>query len=148
MTFKSGQDRTGFSLIEALVALAIAAMTLTVIFELQVRMVRAQERASQVLLQVAAQENAIALLRDMNPKEQPVGELQIPEGDLIRWRSEPLNRSVTNAGFPTGDGSFEVQLYRVTVEIETAKGRRPQPLVFDRLGWRRIGGPSSATPSL
>ena len=53
--------REGFSLIEALVALAIAAMTLTAIFELQQQMIRGQRRAADVMEQVAAQENALAL---------------------------------------------------------------------------------------
>ena len=43
-----------------------------------------------------------------------------------------------NAGFPAGDGAFEVQLYRVTVGVERPQGRAPAPLVFDRLGWRRL----------
>ena len=40
--------RQGFSLIEALVALAIAAMVLTAIFELQQQMARGQRRAADM----------------------------------------------------------------------------------------------------
>ena len=130
--------RTGFSLIEALVALAIAAMTLAAIFELQVQMVRAQQRAAQALEQVMTQENALALTRDLNPMTQPVGRIDLPEGDTIRWRAQPHGRPMTNAGFPSGNGSFEVQLYTVTVNVDRREGRAPQPLVFDRLGWRRL----------
>ena len=43
------RGRDGFSLIEALVALAIAAMTLTAIFELQQQMIRGQRRATDVM---------------------------------------------------------------------------------------------------
>ena len=130
--------REGFSLIEALVALAIAAMTLTAIFELQQQMVRGQRRAADAMEQVAAQENALALTRDLNPIEEPQGAIQLPEGDTIRWSSEPKTEMRTNAGFPTGDGMFQVQLFTVTVEIERRNGRSPAPLVFDRMGWRRM----------
>ena len=134
------RPREGFSLIEALVALTIAAMTLTAIFELQQQMIRGQRRAADAMEQVAAQENALALTRDLNPIEEPQGVIQLPEGDTIRWSSEPNTEMRTNAGFPTGDGMFQVQLFTVTVEIERRNGRSPAPLVFDRIGWRRMTG--------
>jgi type II secretory pathway component PulJ len=134
------RPREGFSLIEALVALTIAAMTLTAIFELQQQMIRGQRRAADAMEQVAAQENALALTRDLNPIEEPQGVIQLPEGDTIRWSSEPNTEMRTNAGFPTGDGMFQVQLFTVTVEIERRNGRSPAPLVFDRMGWRRMTG--------
>jgi len=129
--------RSGFSLIEALVALAIAAMTLTAIFELQIQMVRGQERAALALDQVASQENALALLHSLNPMDQPSGEVRIPNGDTIRWTSDPKDQPVTAAAFPTGDGQYQVQRFTVTVEIERPSGRSPAPMVFDRVGWRR-----------
>jgi type II secretory pathway component PulJ len=134
------RPREGFSLIEALVALTIAAMTLTAIFELQQQMIRGQRRAADAMEQVAAQENALALTRDLNPIEEPQGVIQLPEGDTVRWSSEPKTEMRTNAGFPTGDGMFQVQLFTVTVEIERRNGRSPAPLVFDRMGWRRMTG--------
>jgi general secretion pathway protein I len=132
--------REGFSLIEALVALSIAAMTLTAIFELQQQMIRGQRRAADAMEQVAAQENALALTRDLNPMEQPQGTIELPEGDTVRWSAEPKTEMQTNAGFPTGNGLFQVQLFTVTVEIDRRNGRSPAPLVFDRMGWRRMTG--------
>lgn len=130
--------RDGFSLIEALIALAIAAMMLTALFQLQIQMARGQARAAAVLDQVSAQENAIALTRDLNPMQQPTGQITLPQGDTIRWTSQTRGRSQTNAGFPTGNGMFEVQLYTVTVEILRVDRSPVSPLVFDRLGWRRL----------
>ena len=132
--------REGFSLIEALVALSIAAMTLTAIFELQQQMIRGQRRAADAMEQVAAQENALALTRDLNPMEQPQGTIELPQGDTVRWSAEPKTEMQTNAGFPTGNGLFQVQLFTVTVEIDRRNGRSPAPLVFDRMGWRRMTG--------
>ena len=130
--------RQGFSLIEALVALAIASMVLTAIFELQQQMARGQRRAADALEQVAAQENALALTRDVNPMEQPEGVIELPDGDVVRWTSTPKTEPRTNAGFPTGDGAFQVQLFTLTVQVERRNGRSPAPLVFDRMGWRRM----------
>ena len=131
--------RSGFSLIEALVALTIAALTLAAIFELQVQMVRGQQRAVEAMEQVAAQENALALTRDINPMVSPQGRISLPEGDTISWTSEALGLPQQNTGFPTGNGSYQVQLYRLTVRVERANGRSPSPLVFDRMGWSNSG---------
>lgn len=130
--------RGGFSLIEALIALTIAAMTLTAIFELQQQMTRGQRRATDVMDQAAAQENALALIRDLNPMEQPEGSIALPEGDTIRWKADAKTPVRRNAGFPTGDGLFDVQLFTVTVQLERRNGRSPSPMTIDRLGWRRV----------
>ncbi|MGQ2989718.1 MAG: prepilin-type N-terminal cleavage/methylation domain-containing protein [Brevundimonas sp.] len=129
--------RRGFSLIEALIALAIAAMMLTALFQLQIQMARGQARAAAVLEQVSAQENALALTRDLNPMEEPTGEIVLPQGDTIRWRSSPKTRSQPNVGFPRGNGMFDVQLFTVTVEIIRPDRSPVSPLTFNRLGWKR-----------
>ena len=133
--------RAGFSLIEALVALLVAALVLGAIFELQVQMVRGQQRATDALDQVRAQENAIALMRSVNPMAEPEGQISLEGGDVIRWSAAPKTAARRNAGFPTGDGQFDVQMFTLTVEVQRADGRSPGPLVFDRVGWRRLDLP-------
>lgn len=130
--------RSGFSLIEALVALTIAALVLGAIFELQLQMARGQRRAIAALDRVAAAENAIALTRDLNPMATPTGRIALPEGDVVRWEARARGAPRVNADLPFGDGVFEVQLFTVTVSITRPSGLSPAPLVFDRMGWRRL----------
>lgn len=129
--------RDGFSLVEALVALAIAALTLGAIFQLQVQMARGQARAEAVLEQVAAQENALVLMRDLNPMERPTGELRLGDQEVVRWTSTPIGEPRINAGFPLGNGPYEVQLFEVTLEVDRSPRQSPRPLVLERVGWRR-----------
>lgn len=140
--------RSGFSLIEALVALTIAALVLGTIFELQLQMARGQRRAVAALERVAASENALALTQDINPMATPGGQVTLPEGDVVRWTARSKGAPRINAGVPYGDGMFEVQLFTVTVAIERRDGTSPAPMVFDRLGWRRIAveGQADVTP--
>jgi general secretion pathway protein I len=132
---RSQPSRSGFSLIEALVALAIASMTLMAIFELQIQMARGQDRAIRAIEQVAAQENALALIKDINFSVQPDGEIELPDGDQISWQSEPLTQPRRNMGRSTGYGNHEVQLHRVTVSIQRRTGPSPAPMQLDRIGW-------------
>lgn len=138
--------REGFSLIEAIVALTIASILLMAIFELQQQMARGQERAQRAIAQSAMQENAIALTRAINPMERPEGVIVLPGSETIRWTSVPKGRPVTNAGFPVGQGAFQVQLYTMTVSIQPAAGPPPAPLVFDRMGWRRMQASIDGVP--
>ena len=134
----STMGREGFSLIEALVALAIASMTLMAIFELQVQMARGQARAQRAVEQVASQDNALALVRDINFTEQPQGQIAMPSGDQVQWTSQPLTQPEINVGYGSRTGVFEVTLYRVTVQITRQGEASPSPLQFERLGWRRL----------
>lgn len=136
--------RSGFSLIEALVALTVAALVLGAIFELQLQMARGQRRAIAALDRVAAAENAIALTRDLNPMAAPTGQIALPDGDVVRWDARARGVARVNAGVPFGDGVFEVQLFTVTVSITRPSGQSPAPLVFDRIGWRRLSSEQSS----
>lgn len=131
------RKRPGFTLIEALVALAIAAMTMTAIFQLQVQMARGQRRAQAVLQQVAVQENALALVRDVNVMDRPTGEFAIPGGEVIRWTATPKGAAERNRG-PGSAGRYEVQLFEVTIRIERPGGRNPPDMTIERVGWRRM----------
>lgn len=134
---RRGGTRPGFTLIEALVALAIAAMTMTAIFQLQIQMAQGQRRAQAVLQQVAVQENALALIRDINFMERPSGEFAVPGAEVIRWSAAPKGTAERNTG-TGGGGRYEVQLYEVTVQIERPGGRNPPDMTIERVGWRRM----------
>jgi len=129
---------TGFTLIEALVALAIAAVTLTAIFQLQVQMARSQQRAQAVLAQVALQENALALIRDINVMERPEGQISLPGGDMVRWSATAVGEKRRNVTEASTYGRYEVQMFEVAVEIVSPGRRSPPALKIERLGWRRL----------
>lgn len=132
------RGRAGFTLIEALVALAIAAMTMTAIFQLQTQMARDQRRAEAVLRQVAAQENALALVRDLNFAERPSGEMALPAGDVVRWSASPVGPLTRNVALNSVNGRFEVQLFEVTVALDRPDGRNPPDMIIERMGWRLL----------
>ena len=135
------RDR-GFSLIEALVALAIASMALLAIFALQQQLAQGEVRHTRALQLVALQRNALALTSDLNPTAEPQGSLRLAGGQWVRWSAEPLTPARTNVALSSvGEGAFEVRLYRVRVLISDARGARLGGLDFDRIGWRRLAAP-------
>ncbi len=136
--------KAGFSLIEALVALSIAAISLVAIFEMQQQLANGQRRAEAALARIALRQNALAVVRDLNPQLHPSGEVAMPPNLSYRWTSEPITAAKTSAGFPFGDGVFTVRLYRVTVTaVDSSKGPVGEVTV-QRMGWSRQGGPAQS----
>jgi prepilin-type N-terminal cleavage/methylation domain-containing protein len=141
------RSRRGFSLVEALIALIIAALVLMAIFELQRQLSGDQARYEQAITAADRRRNALVLLRDVNPTERPNGALPLSGGRVVRWTAAPLTRPRINANYPTGQGDYEMRLWRLSVRIETARGVATDAFPLDRLGWRRLSGPVPASPS-
>ena len=139
--------KRGFSLVEALIALIIAALVLMAIFELQRQLSRDQARYEQAIAASDRRRNALVLLRDLNPTERPSGALPLGGGRLVHWSATPLTPPRRNADYPAGQGDYEMRLWRLNVRIETAQGQAIDTFELDRLGWRRISGPLPASPS-
>jgi type II secretory pathway pseudopilin PulG len=137
----------GFSLVEALIALIVAALVLMAIFELQRQLSHDQARYEQAMAATDRRRNALVLLRGVNPAERPFGALPLSGGRRVRWAAVPLTPARLNRDYPTGRGSYEMQLWRLDVRIETAQGRVIDAFQLDRLGWRAVSEPSRAAPS-
>jgi type II secretory pathway pseudopilin PulG len=138
------RSRAGFSVIEALVALSIAAIGLTAVLALQHQLVVDQQRYETVLRRVALRRSAMAIVADLNPELRPSGRTELGPQVTLSWSSEaetPLRR---NTGIPVGDGAFDVRLYAVTASISDRTGSVIDRFTVERLGWKRLPLPTEA----
>lgn len=128
--------KSGFSLLEALVALAIGALVLSAILGLQHVFVDAQMRHDATISAANLQRDVLALIKDINPGDTPEGEIALPPDRTVRWTSEAVSDAKLTAGFPTGDGNYTATLYRLTVSVQDASGRDLIPaFTVERVGW-------------
>ncbi|TCS10477.1 prepilin-type N-terminal cleavage/methylation domain-containing protein [Caulobacter sp. BK020] len=139
--------KIGFSLVEALVALIVAALVLMAIFELQRQLSHDQARYEQAMAAADRRRNALVLLREVNPTERPAGALPLSGGRRVRWTATPITPARPNLDYPTGRGSYEMRLWRLDVRIETARGQVIDAFQLDRLGWRAVSAPGPDAPS-
>jgi prepilin-type N-terminal cleavage/methylation domain-containing protein len=142
----AGVRNRGFSLVEALIALIVAALVLMAIFELQRQLSHDQARYEQAMTAADRRRNALVLLREVNPTQRPAGALPLSGGRWMRWTAAPLTPARLNRDYPTGRGSYEMQLWRLDVRIETAQGLAIDAFQLDRLGWRSVNEPSRGAP--
>jgi prepilin-type N-terminal cleavage/methylation domain-containing protein len=142
----NAQRRRGFSLIEALVALIIAAMALAGILELQRQLANGQARYQRALDLARWERNAIALTADLNPTDQPRGESSLAGGRSLRWQAEPIGAPQLNMGSRQSGRAFELRLYRLTIGIFDAAGQPLGQFAYDRVGWRKLAAPAPFAP--
>ncbi len=138
--------KRGFSLIEALVALIIAALALAGILELQRQLADGQQRYERALMVAGLQRDAIALLADVNPTETPQGTAPLTAGRSLRWSSTARTDPALNTGAAGVGRRFEMRLYRVEVTILDRDGSALGQLAFDRVGWRKLATPAPYAP--
>jgi Tfp pilus assembly protein PilV len=121
----------GFSTLEVIAAVAIIGIALIPIIALQTQLTQSQVRLEQTQADSTAVQNAMALLREVNPMATPTGERHFSDSTTLTWTSAPASPLRPSANAP----GFEVQLYRVTAAIH----RPGAPLTtvrVDLIGWR------------
>lgn len=138
----------GFTLLEAIVAVAIVGIALVPIITFVSQMVGALARAGDANAKNLAEQSIIELLESMNPLERPVGEDQL--GNLIiRWESAdiiPPNKT-TRPG--VGLAGFSVGFYNVTVSVDRLEKGPWFSFEMRKVGYRRIisdMAPGTTTP--
>ena len=138
----------GFTLLEAIVAVAIVGIALVPIITFVSQMVGALTRAGDANARNLAEQSIIELLETMNPLERPVGEE--PLGNLvIRWESAniiPPNKSVRPG---VGLAGFAIGFYNVTVSVERLDNGPWFSFEMRKVGYRRIIGtqaPGTSVP--
>jgi general secretion pathway protein I len=129
----------GFTLLEAIVALAILAAGTMALFAALNGALRSIERAEAAVRLDSATESAVALLESINPTARPEGEAPLGAYRL-RWRATLVagpSEALTGYFQP---GFHEVALYDVDVELHRG-ATLERRFVLRRAGWRQVRQP-------
>ncbi len=130
----------GFSLLEAIVAMAILAAAGMALFAAMSQSVQMAARAENAREADSAVRNALAWMETVNPAETPQGE-QRWGGLALRWHSElvePARDAMT--GYHRA-GLYQVGLYQVRLEL-TRDGRPVTDVSMRRVGYRQVRLPA------
>jgi len=131
--------RAGFSVVEAVVAMAIAAIGLTAILSLQHQLAVSQARNEAKLRSLSLRRAVLTLIRDVNPMAKAAGQMRIAPGLTVSWTSRTIMPPVRGAGFGEGDSAFMVALYELTVITVNDQQAVLDEFKVERLGWQRLG---------
>ncbi len=130
------QSERGFSVLEAIAAIALIAVAFLPLLALQSQLARTAlsiERAERV---VTARKSALALLRVTNPAQKPTGSEQVGEATLY-WTAEPVGETRPVRDQSGGESRFVAQLYKVEARLSFADGQE-NTFEVDVIGWRAV----------
>ncbi len=126
----------GFSLLEAMAAVALIAVAFLPFLALQSRLSEtalAIDRAERI---VVAKKSALAFLRVINPAARPQGSEQAGEA-ILTWNASPAGPERPALDSGGGENRFVVQIYRIDARLVFVDGQESR-FTVDALGWRTV----------
>ncbi len=124
----------GFSVLEAIIAVAILAVAFLPLLALQGQMTRttiALERNEKL---ITAKRSALAYVSTLNLTRDPRGSLDLGQASM-RWTAIPVSEERMVRGAGGDEGRFAITLYDVQVTLDFAD-QRPQEFTVRAIGWR------------
>lgn len=126
----------GFTLLEAIVALAILAAAGMALFAAMAQSLQMVQRAQDAREVDTALRNALAWSQRINPMQDPQGEQELG-GWRLHWSSEPIEPPQDGATASGEPGLYQVGLYRVRLELWRA-GKLERDATLRRVGYRQV----------
>ena len=123
----------GFSILEALVAMAILAGALLPLLALQGQFVKTTEALERNEQRLAAQDLALRHISSLNLDQSPAGSVRGRYGQ-IEWRARPHAGPHRGRGAGGSPSRYIVTLYNVEVSISYNSGQS-EDLVLQGVGW-------------
>ncbi|PJK09227.1 hypothetical protein CO614_02105 [Lysobacteraceae bacterium NML120232] len=129
---RSGRQ-TGFTLLEAIVALVIMATTLLALYAWLGSNTIAAGRAQAVHSGLIDARTALEVLEGINPMQEEEGSRDVGEM-TIRWRAEPITDRRTGITQSNSAAPFDFTLYQLHVETLRA-GQVTHAFSLRKAGW-------------
>lgn len=128
----------GFTLIEALVAIAIIGMALMPLLDLFGGTANALLAAKNSSLRSQVQLNAVEFLDAVNPMTRPRGETRLGR-NTIRWTAEPIAPPVDGMDYGQARPSlYSLGLYDVRVAVNDENGDPWFDFTLRLIGYKRV----------
>ena len=139
----------GFTLLEAIVALAIIGLALIPLVSYIAQAADSLQRASESNDRSVAMQAALALMEPVNPMTEPQGQLPIDDTVSVEWHSDVA--VAPNAGVLIGGGLANFRLGFYVVHVTLSRAGEPDWFSFDlrKTGYERLnsGFPTGGPPT-
>ena len=127
----------GFSVLEAMIAMAILSAALIPLLTLQGQLIRNVESFERAEVRFSARDSALTYLNNLNFTLTPSGSLDLGTADM-RWSSTLAGPPQMSRGDNGVEGRFEMSLYDVTVQLDFKNGQQDE-FAIRSIGWRPVG---------
>ncbi len=135
MNNQSKNAEAGFSVLEAMISVAIMAAALLPLMSLQSQFVTTSLAYERMSERIDIRQDVLNRLEGMNFSRFPIGEEQLGAYQLSWFAERVQNSSQNNVGAQNDSlGRYDLRLYSVTVEI-SHKGVKTESFSLNGVGW-------------
>lgn len=132
---RRGTDgQAGFSVLEAIVAMAILAAVMLPLLAVQGQLAQSAQAVARADTRTALQRNTVAYISALNLDQAQTGDTRIGSVDL-EWRASAVEGPAPTWAGPGDPGRYLVTLYEVEVVGRDAESGRIHRFRFNALGW-------------
>lgn len=142
--------QAGFTLLEALVAIALLAGTLVAIFTLVGSVLSSAQRVGRSNDRNQITINALEAMRAINPMLEKAGQIVLGPYS-VTWKSTAVSPVTEGAGYPMGTSLYQVALYESAIQVKGGDGVVLAEFKLRQVGYQRVRDTESlmgATPLL
>lgn len=127
----------GFTLMEAIVALVLVATTGMALFSWVNSNILTLQRVQATNSQDAATVNALQYLHNVNPMATPDGKVALGTYTM-NWTTEQLTEPRDTAGYPTGNGLYQIAMYQTQVRMQSQDGKDWFDFKLQQVGYKKV----------
>jgi general secretion pathway protein I len=140
MTRRRKGPQAGFSLLEAIIAIAILAGALIPIYAAISTSLQGAQRLGDINLGSEIGLNALEALDVVNPMATPEGEIDFGLYRM-KWLAKPLAPAIDQAGYPRGIGLYQIGFFEMSVDLIGRDGTIINAFQVRKVGWKLIRQP-------
>ena len=130
----------GFTLLEAIVAIALLAATLVPIYALFSTTLRTAFRISESNRYAEIEQNALDVMYTVNPMKRPTGSVDLGPY-RVGWTSRALVPDLDGSGYPRGISLFRIGYYECTVTVTDPDQHQITSFKLRQVGYNRVRQP-------
>jgi general secretion pathway protein I len=137
LAFGGGRRSRGFSLLEAVVAMAIIAGVGMALLSWINSNIEALGRVQDANSRAAATANALEFMSTVNPMTTPEGKADLG-GYRMTWKAAAITAAQDGTGYPSGTSLYQFALYDNLIAIEKTDGTSWFNFTLRQVGYKKV----------
>jgi general secretion pathway protein I len=131
------RQNAGFSLVEAVVALALIGAVGIALLSWINGNIEALTRVQEANARAQATANVVEYMNTVNPMQNPEGKAALGNYQL-RWRATAVTALQDGANYPSGISLFQFALYDNVINVESRDGAPWFDFTLRQVGYKRV----------
>ncbi|MGB8842583.1 MAG: prepilin-type N-terminal cleavage/methylation domain-containing protein [Aliidongia sp.] len=127
----------GFTLLEAMVAIAVLAAVLLPLYELISNVSRSAFRVDEANRRAEIETDALNIMSAINPMDKPAGSIDLGPY-AVRWAAQTLIEPIDGCAYPSGISACRIGLSNAKVDVTAPDGRILVSFPLRMIGYKHV----------